>query len=101
MIREPTAVEPVKEILRISGCVTRASPMAEPGPESTCSTPAGNPALWASWPSCSAVSGDSDAGLRTTQFPAANAGAAFQQAIGNGKLHGTIAAMTPIGCRNV
>jgi hypothetical protein len=41
------------------------------------------------------------AGLSTTQFPAASAGATFQQAIGKGKFHGTIQAATPIGCRKV
>ena len=30
MIRRPISVEPVKEIFRISGCVTSASPMADP-----------------------------------------------------------------------
>ena len=43
------------------------------------------------------VGGESDAGLRMTQFPAASAGAAFQLAMGNGKFHGTMHATTPIG----
>src|SRR5205814_1093517 len=101
MMRRPISVEPVKEIFRINGCVTSASPMAEPLPGNTWSTPGGSPAAWASSPSLSAVSGESDAGLSTTQLPAASAGAAFQQAIGNGKFHGTIAATTPIGWRKV
>ena len=62
-------------------------------------TPGGNPAAWASSPSLRAVKGDRDAGLSTTQLPAANAGAAFQQPIGNGKFQGTMQATTPIGCR--
>ena len=101
MMRDPTAVEPVKEILRIRGWVTSASPIAEPAPASTCRTPGGRPAVWASWPRCRAVRGESEAGLSTTQFPAANAGAAFQQAMGKGKFQGTMAATTPIGWRNV
>ena len=101
MIRRPTSVEPVNDTLRTNGCVTSASPRVEPAPGSTCSTPAGSPAAWASSPSLSAVSGDSDAGLSTTQLPAASAGAAFQQAIGYGKFHGTTAATTPIGWRRV
>ena len=42
----------------------------------------------ASSPSASAVSGESEAGFSTTQLPAARAGAAFQQAIGKGKVPG-------------
>jgi acyl-CoA synthetase (AMP-forming)/AMP-acid ligase II len=44
MILEPMAVEPVKDTFRTKGCVTSASPMAEPEPGSTCSTPGGSPA---------------------------------------------------------
>src|SRR2546425_10342883 len=75
--------------------------MAEPQPGSTWSTPGGSPAAWASSPSFIAVSGERDAGLSTTQLPVGSAGAAFQHAIGNGKFHGTMAATTPIGWRNV
>ena len=63
--------------------------------------PAGNPAAWASSPSFSAVSGEMDAGLSSTAFPAANAGATFQQAMAKGKFHGTIAETTPSGWRSV
>ena len=35
MMRFPISVEPVKEILRTSGWVTSASPMAEPDPGNT------------------------------------------------------------------
>ena len=48
-----------------------------------------------------AVSGESEAGLSTTELPAARAGATFQQAIGKGKFQGTIAATTPRGWRRV
>ncbi len=37
------------------------------------------------------------AGLITTQFPAASAGASFQVAISSGKFHGMICATTPSG----
>ena len=37
------------------------------------------------------------AGLRTTQFPAASAGASFQVAMSRGKFHGMIWATTPRG----
>ena len=61
----------------------------------------GMPASSASSPSLIAVSGEYEAGLRTTQLPAARAGATFQQAIRNGKFHGTMSATTPIGSRRV
>src|SRR5262245_28169610 len=95
--REPTAVEPVKEILRTSGCVTSASPTAVPAPGRTWSAPAGNPASIAICAKRNAESGEGAAGLSTTEFPVASAGATFQQVMGNGKFHGTIAATTPIG----
>src|SRR5258708_35120305 len=44
IIREPIDVEPVNDIFRIKGWVTSASPIAEPEPDKTCNTPAGNPA---------------------------------------------------------
>ena len=69
-MRRPITVEPVKEMFRMSGCVTSVTPMAEP--DRTCS----RPAVCASSPSFSAVNGVSDPGLSTTQLPAASAGAA-------------------------
>ncbi len=38
-----------------------------------------------------------DAGLSTTVFPAASAGAIFQASISSGKFHGMIWAATPSG----
>ncbi len=49
----------------------------------------------------SAVSGVSSAGLSTAVFPAASAGASFQEAITSGKFHGTISPTTPSGSRTV
>ena len=43
------------------------------------------------------MSGVSSAGLSTTQFPAASAGAKPHDAIGIGKFHGTITPITPSG----
>ncbi len=101
MMCRPISVEPVNDTLRMSGCVTSASPMADPAPGSTCNTPGGRPAACASSPSFSAVNGESVAGFKMTQLLAAKAGAAFQHAMGNGKFHGTIAATTPIDSRRV
>ena len=44
MTRSPTGVEPVKAILRTSGCVTSASPATAPCPVTTLKTPSGSPA---------------------------------------------------------
>ena len=101
MIRCPTAVEPVKQILRTNGCVTNRSPTTEPWPGSTVSTCSGRPASSASSPSRMAVSGVSSAGLRTTALPAASAGAKPQPAIGIGKFHGTMTPTTPSGSLKV
>jgi hypothetical protein len=71
----PVAVDPVKETLRTRGSVTRASPSFAPGPVTTESTPAGIPASVKQRARDSAVSGVVLAGLSTTAFPAARAGA--------------------------
>ena len=47
------------------------------------------------------MSGERLAGLSTTVFPAAIAGAVFQFAMLSGKFHGVISAVTPIGSRKV
>ena len=44
-IRRPTAVEPVKAILRTSGCDARCSPADAPWPGTMLTTPAGMPDL--------------------------------------------------------
>ena len=74
-MRSPIAVDPVKEILRTRGSVTSMSPSSAPGPVSTESTPSGKPASTKHAASASAVSGVVRAGLRTTELPAASAGA--------------------------
>ena len=101
MMRLPTGVEPVNAILSTSGWAARASPAIAPGPGTTLTTPAGNPASMISSPSRSAVSGVCSAGLNTTVFPAASAGPSFQAAISSGKFHGTICPTTPTGSRSV
>jgi hypothetical protein len=97
----PTAVEPVKEILRTSGWWTSASPATDPSPGTTLSTPGGSPAASATSASSSAESGVSVAGLTTAVLPMASAGATFQAVISSGKFHGTTSAHTPSGSRKV
>lgn len=96
----PTAVEPVKEIRRGTGWVTKASPISEPEPTTTDSTPAGSPASSKTRairvPPVTAVS---DAGLRTTALPSASAGATERWDRCSGKFHGEMTPTTPTGLR--
>ena len=101
MMPLPTSVDPVNAILSTPGCRTSAMPALPPGPGTTLNTPSGRPASCVSSAKRSAVSGVSEAGLRTSVFPAASAGAIFQEASRNGKFHGTIAPTTPSGWRSV
>ena len=73
----PVPVSPVNATRRISGCVTSASPITEPRPVTTFSTPAGSPASWKSSATFNVASGVDDAGFTTTVFPAASAGPIF------------------------
>ena len=101
MIPLPTSVDPVKPILRMSGCVSRCSPTRLARlVVSTLSAPGGNPASSAIFAIPSAVSGVAEAGLRTTVQPAARAGAILRVTIVAGKFHGVTAATGPTGWRN-
>ena len=93
----PVPVSPVNATRRISGWVTSASPITEPRPVTTLSTPAGSPASWKSSATFSVASGVDDAGLTTTVLPAASAGPIFVPISVSGKLYGTIAATGPTG----
>jgi len=97
----PTSVDPVKTILRTSGCSTSRWPTTEPLPGSTWNTPSGSPASSASSPIRIAVSGVRSAGLAITGLPAASAGPSPQPRIGIGKFHGTISPTMPTGSLNV
>src|SRR5437867_1455964 len=99
MIRRPTSVEPVKATLSTRGLATSSSPAAPPGPDTTLTTPSGIPASAHSRPTSSVVSGVYEAGLMTTELPAAMAGAIFHAAIWIGKFHGVMPTHTPIGSR--
>jgi hypothetical protein len=97
-ISRPTSVEPVKAILSTSGWVTSASPV-RPSPVMMFTTPPGSPISWHSSAKHSAVSEVNSAGLSTTVFPIARAGAIFQASIRSGKFHGMICPITPTGSR--
>ncbi len=74
----PTSVEPVNVILSTSGWRASAGPTTAPGPGTTFSTPSGRPDSAASSASRRAVSGDCEAGFRTTELPVARAAPIFQ-----------------------
>jgi len=75
---------------------TSAAP-ARPSPVTMLTTPGGSSACRSTSQKSSAVSGVVSAGLRTTVFPAASAGAIFQASISSGKFHGMIWPQTPSG----
>src|ERR1041385_7401074 len=85
----PTSVEPVNATLSTSSCVTSAAPV-RPSPVTMLTTPGGNSAWRTTSQKSSAVSGVVSAGLSTTVFPAASAGAIFHASISRGKFHGMI-----------
>src|SRR5450432_1971312 len=78
-ISAPVRVLPVKEMPRTSGWAVNAAPTLGPSPCTRFKTPLGSPASAESRPSQSAVTGVTSEGLATTQFPAASAGATFQE----------------------
>ena len=89
MICLPVVVSPVKAILAIRGLRASGAPTSEPWPKTTLSTPGGSTSPITSI-STARLIGVSDAGLITTQLPAASAGASFHAAISSGKFHGMI-----------
>src|SRR5262249_58071834 len=95
------AVSPVKEIWSIAGCSAIAAPTTPPGPGTTLNAPGGSPASARRLAKRSDVRGVTEAGLRTTVFPRARAGAIFHIAWSSGKFHGVIAPTTPTGSRGV
>ena len=92
----PTSVEPVNAILSTPSCLTSAAPV-RPSPVTMLTTPGGSSAWRRTSQKRSAVSGVVSAGLSTTVFPAASAGATFHASISSGKFHGMIWPATPSG----
>ena len=86
MTWRPTSVEPVKAMRRTSGWPTSASPITEPRPVTTLSTPSGTPASANMRATSSVASGVVAAGLATTVLPLASAGATFVPSSVSGKL---------------
>ena len=96
-IRRPTPVDPVKAILSMPRCPARCAPALAPKPGTMLTTPGGNPTSAISSATRKEERGVSSAGLRTTVFPAASAGANRHDASLSGAFHGVITAVTPAG----
>ncbi len=98
----PVPDSPVNVIRSTSGLAVRAEPTESgPYPWTTLNTPGGNPASIASRARMVTEVGVSSAGLSTTVFPHASAGATFQVASISGKFHGEMATTTPAGSYRV
>jgi hypothetical protein len=95
-IARPTSVDPVNAILSTPACATSAAPV-RPSPVRMFTTPSGSPASRQISPNRSAVSEVNSAGLSTTVFPIASAGAIFHASMRRGKFHGMIWPTTPTG----
>ncbi len=94
----PTSVDPVNAILSTSGWATSALPV-RPSPVMMFTTPGGSPASSQSSANRSAVREVNSAGLSTTVFPVAIAGAIFHASMRSGKFQGMIWPTTPTGTR--
>src|ERR1700751_3053633 len=94
----PTSVEPVNETTRTRGSLSIASTT---GPErregTTLMTPGGKPISTITGINANMVSGVYEAGLSTTEQPAASAGPILRVAIAAGKFQGVTNPATPAG----
>src|SRR5271166_1633899 len=95
----PTAVDPVRETARTSGCSTIGVPTSPPNPVTMLTTPVGMPASCSACTKLKTDNGVSCAGLMTAVLPATSAGNSFHDGIAMGKFHGVIMAQTPNGWR--
>src|SRR5260370_37366051 len=98
MVR-PTALEPVNEIARTSGCSSSGAPASGPYPVTILITPFGMPASFNTRTKLKVDSGVSCAGLITQVSPQTSAGSSFQDGIAMGKFQGVIIPQTPTGWR--
>src|SRR5258708_30220611 len=95
----PTALDPVNETARTSGCSAIGAPASAPKPVTRFTTPLGSQASVRTGTRLSVESGVSWAGLITQVLPQTNAGSSFQDGIAIGKFHGAIIPQTPSGWR--
>src|SRR5882724_7939904 len=95
----PTAVDPVSDTARTSGCSVIGPPTLEPNPVTMLITPLGIPASSRVRTRLKVESGVSWAGLITQVLPQTMAGRSFHDGMAMGKFHGVIIPQTPIGER--
>jgi hypothetical protein len=84
MIACPVARPPVKLIMSTPECSVSGAPTLRPSPSRMLTTPCGAPASSSSRTSSTDVRGVTSLGLITTVFPAASAGATFQDSCSSG-----------------
>ena len=95
----PVAIEPMKPTACVPGLEATSSPTTAPGPVTIENTPAGSSASTMHSASFTAQTDVEDAGVHTTAFPAARAGAISSAGIVYGQFHGVITPTTPRGTR--
>src|SRR5579884_1675484 len=98
MVR-PTALDPVNETARTSGCSSIGPPASGPKPATMLTTPLGTPASVRTRTRLKVDNGVSCAGLITQVLPQTKAGRSFHDGIAMGKFQGVIMAQTPSGWR--
>ncbi len=96
MMSRPVVVSPVNATLAMRLFEASGLPVSTPKPLTMLMTPGGSRSPMRST-STMIEAGVCSAGLRTTQLPAASAGASFQTAMRMGKFHGMIWPTTPSG----
>src|ERR1700750_3003047 len=93
----PARVEPVNEIMSMSGCSLMAAPTSGPRPLIRLNTPFGTPASWRISAKINAEVGVNSDGFRIMVQPAASAGATLQAIWLSGQFQGVIMPTTPTG----
>jgi hypothetical protein len=95
----PVAVEPMKATASVPGWRAISSPTTGPGPVTRLSTPGGRSASARQPARATADTAVDGAGVQTTVFPLASAGAMSSAGIVYGQFHGVITPTTPRGRR--
>ena len=99
--RMPARVEPVNDIMSMSGWADIASPTVGPSPCTMLYTPFGTPAACITSDQITALSGAISDGFSTMVQPVATAGATLQTIWLMGQFQGVIMPMTPTGSREI
>ena len=95
----PARVDPVNDIMSMSGWADSTAPTLIPSPLTRLNTPAGTPASSMISAKRMALSGATSDGLSTIVQPAASAGATLQAIWLSGQFQGVIIPHTPMGSR--